>query len=160
MRRFILPVRAVRLACWLCLPLGLLLPAAGCKKTPHAADHVDVSGQVLYNGKPVTGGQVTFVTVEGAFASTGSIDEKGNYTIKAPVGEVKIAVDTEMLNPSNRGAKMEAARKGAGRPDAGDPNPPKGTYVKIPQKYRTADSSELSYTVTRGSQTHNIELTD
>jgi hypothetical protein len=144
------------------VPLCLLVLAAGCKRVRREVQHVEVSGQVLYQKQPVTGGQVTFVTDDG-FSSTGRIDPKGQYTIKAPVGHVKITVDNRMLSPSNRGANMEATRKGAGRPDASQPEPIKGTYKQIPSKYYLVESTDLTWTVPegqQGSQTHDLELND
>lgn len=150
-----------RLACWCCLPLCLLVLAVGCKGTRKAVEHVDVSGRVLYNGKPLPGGQVTFVTADG-FASTGIIDEKGNYTINAPAGDVRISVDNRMLDKPMRSSPIpkEAQGKGAGRPDEGDPTPVKGTYKEIPSKYYTPDTSGLTYKVTKGESTHDIEVKD
>jgi hypothetical protein len=105
---------------------------------------------------------VNFVSVEGeqTFASSGVIDEKGNYTIKAPVGTVRISVDNRMLQPQQRGAPTGFVKKGAGRPDAGDPTPVKGTYKAIPPKFWTPDTSGLTYTVTKEERTHDIELKD
>ncbi|HBI46455.1 MAG TPA: hypothetical protein DDY78_26920 [Planctomycetales bacterium] len=60
-------------------------------------EHADVSGKVLFQGKPLPGGQVTFVVVKGGFASSGPIGENGNYQIKSPVGDVEISVDNRML---------------------------------------------------------------
>jgi hypothetical protein len=120
---------------------------------------VEVTGRVLYKNKPLTGGQVQFVAVEGGFGSNGIIDEKGNYKINAPVGDVKITVDNRMLS-LRIGANHPAAMRGAGRPDAGEPTPVKGTYVQIPFKYYEMDKTDLTYTVTNGPQTYDIELKD
>src|SRR5436305_289846 len=68
-------------ALWWYLPLCLLVLAVGCGKSRHSIEHVEVSGQVLYGGSLVRGGEVTFVTVKDGFASVGIIDENGNYTI-------------------------------------------------------------------------------
>jgi hypothetical protein len=153
--------RAARWACWGSLLFCLLVLALGCSRTPRSAEHAEVSGKVLYKGQPLPGGRVTFVSAQGTFASTGNIDEKGDYTIKAPVGEVKISVDNRML--SALGAKAGALPRGAGRrpqEGGGEPNPVKGTYKPIPTKYYTPDTSGLTYTVQKGPQTHNIELRD
>ena len=143
---------------WWCLPLCLLLAAAGCGFSRHSVSHVEVSGRVLYKSQPVLGGEVQFVTVEGAFASTGVIDEKGNYKINAPVGDVRISVDNRMLSRQSGSANHPAGMRGAGRPGAPDPTPIKGTYLQIPDKYYSADRSGLTYTVTSEPQTHDIEL--
>jgi hypothetical protein len=130
--------------------------AVGCSGSRRTAEYADVSGRVLYKGKPVTGGRVGFVAVQGSFASTGTIDEQGNYKINAPVGEVRISVDNEML----KSAPPEAARRGAGRPDAGDPNPIKGKYIQLPDKYTDPQKSGLTWTVPKGGGTYDIELPD
>jgi hypothetical protein len=146
---------------------SLLVLAGGCKRIRHSTAHVDVTGQVRYQGKPLPGGRVTFVAVEGSFASTGTIDEKGNYKINAPVGPVKISVNNTMLDPQ-RGAGHAAARRGpagpgAQRPPGGgaeEPTEIKGTWVRIPPKYASAETSGLTFTVTKESKTHDIELTE
>lgn len=142
--------------CWLC---GLLVLAAGCN-TKRQVEHVPVTGRVLYNGEPLLGGRLQFVTVQGAFASSGKIDEKGNYKIEAPVGDVMISVDNRMLQ-GETASHMDVMKKGAGRPGQADPEPLKGTYKQIPDKYYTPDTSGLTYTVKPGPgpQTHDIELT-
>jgi hypothetical protein len=140
---------------WWCL-LGCLVLAAGCSPK-RSAEHTDVSGRVLFGGKPLPGGRVTFVTVEEAFASVGRIDDQGNYKIQAPVGEVMISVDNRMLRQNPVG-NLAGPRKGAGRPDQPDPDPVTGTYEEIPDKYYVPDTSGLKYTVKPGPQTHDIEL--
>jgi hypothetical protein len=88
-----LPAKPViRLVCGLSLLFCVLLLTTGCGGSKRSVEHVNVTGKVTYNGKPVTGGQIMFVSKDG-FASTGRIDENGNYTINAPLGEVKITVD-------------------------------------------------------------------
>jgi hypothetical protein len=89
----------LRLAC--CgLSLALLIVITGCGGRPRSVEHAEVSGKVLFQGKPLPGGVVNFVTVNGGFAATGAIDENGNYQLKAPVGEVKIGVSNKMLRGS------------------------------------------------------------
>jgi hypothetical protein len=137
------------------LPLCLVLLAWGC--TRHSVEHVEVSGQVLLpNGKPMPGGEVTFTTADG-FASVGVVDEKGNYKISAPVGDVKVSVTNQMLNPAAKGGG-KAAGRGAGRPGEPEPSPVKGTYIPINKKYFTPDTSGLTYKVTKGAQTYDIKL--
>src|SRR5262249_4602748 len=136
----------------------------GCKGGPaRSTKHVDVSGQVTYKGKPVTGGEVMFVT-EAGFSSKGIIDKNGNYTISAPIGNVKISVNNNMLTKgaSGEGTKHATGMKGAGkpRPDASEATKLEGTYMKLPPKYLSIDTSPLTYVVKDETQTHNIELTD
>lgn len=155
------PQRLVRLARWLLC--GLVI-AAGCSTVKHETEHAKVTGQVTYKGKPVTGGRVTFVATEGGWVEGGNIDKNGNYSVNAPVGHVKICVDNSMLNASasGKGTKHETGMKGAGkpRPDAPEAKPPEGTWMKIPVKYFSAETTDLTYTVQKGDQTYNIDLKD
>jgi hypothetical protein len=99
---------------------------------------------------------VSFVAVKGGFVSSGPIDENGNYQIKAPVGDVEISVMNRMLQ-SNRGSKgiRPPPLKKA---EAKEQQPLKGRWVKIPSRYEDPHTSGLKYTVKRGPQTHDIEL--
>ncbi len=148
-------VRAIlRLTC--CgLSLGLLALMVGCNPTPHSAEHAEVSGKVLFQGQPLPGGQVTFITVKGGFASNGTIDENGNYQIKAPIGEVEISITNRMLVP--RGGETNAPNIPK-KAEAKEGQIPKGRYVRIPTVYENAHASGLKYTVKPGPQTHDIEL--
>ncbi len=146
--------RAVLRLAYCCLSLCLLALAAGCGKNPRSAEHADVTGQVLFRGRPLPGGQVTFVTVKGGFAANGIIDEDGNYRIKAPIGDVQIGVTNRMLQPRGREAPQTHPKKAA----AGDAPVPRGQWVQIPPSYEDPHGSGLTYTVRPGPQTHDIEL--
>lgn len=151
-----------RLAC-AGLLFGLLSLVGGCNKKPRSVEHAEVSGKVLFQGKPLPGGRVSFVTVQGGFAANAVIKEDGTYQIKAPVGEVTIAVDNTMLRPqSNMKGGPERQKSHPSRPGAekGKEEPIKGQWVKIPAQYMNAGKSGLTYTVTKGPQTHNIELSE
>jgi hypothetical protein len=144
--------RAARLTCW---PLLLLMLAAGCTRG-HDHEHVDVSGKVLYKGKPLPGGTVKFVTTTGGYVAFAPIDEDGNYQIKAPIGEVKIGLENRLLqlSPSRRGVV------GHHRPPEGElgPDATKGRFVPLPAKYYSPETSELKYNVENKPQTHDIVL--
>jgi hypothetical protein len=157
----------LRLACCV-LSLGLLILLAGCGPgRPRGVEHAEVSGKVLFQGKPLPGGVVNFVAVNGAFANTGFIDEKGNYTIKPPVGEVRIGVDNRML--INQGSQkdrpkdektLRGKKAAEAQQDQPQQGPLKGRYVQIPKSYTDPTTSGLTYTVKPGAQTYDIELSD
>jgi hypothetical protein len=128
--------------------------AAGCGGT--STDHAEVSGRVLFNGEPLSGGRVTFAATKGGFATTANIDENGNYKIKAPIGDVQIGVDNRMLNPRAINAPLPTGEKL--KKSGGTPNPVKGTYVAIPSKYYIPAESGLAYKVVKGAQTYDIPL--
>ncbi len=145
--------------------LGLMTMIGGCSKPPDSTDHIEVTGKVLFKGKPLPGGQVNFVAVKGGFASSGHIDENGNYKIMAPIGEVTITVSNSMLH-----SRKGAAAKGPGAPkdiphpkqSVAEDQPIKGEWVQIPSRYEDSATSDLKYTVTPGPgpQTHDIVLSD
>jgi hypothetical protein len=148
-------VLAPRRTYWLCWAFGVCALVAGCSNSsPHSVEHVEVSGKVLFQDKPLPGGRITFLTPNGGFASTGIIDENGNYRINAPVGPVKIGVDNRALQPQAQEVDSRIPRKGRRRPV----DSLKGRYVPIPPKYFMVDTSQLTYEVKLGTQTHNIVL--
>ena len=100
----------LRLACGSLL-LAQMALITGCGENPHSVEHVQVSGKVLFQGKPLRGGRVNFITVKGAFSSSGKIDENGHYQLQAPVGDVQISVMSQNLpqqyqDPQTSGLKF------------------------------------------------------
>ena len=155
--RFIRPGDCARRCCG---PVLLLLLAAGCSSKG------TVTGKITYQGKPLPAGWVTFMPEQGGGAFTSDIHD-GEYKVtKVPPGPAKIAVDTpsESGPPSQFIMKMqlpaEVQPKGAPGQSPEEfgklSNAPKP--VPIPKKYRDPSTSGLSYTVTSGSQVHDIDL--
>jgi hypothetical protein len=95
---------------------------------------------------------VKFVADKGGAATSGTIDENGNFKCAAPVGDVHIAVDNRMLE--KKGPQGPVLR----RPDSDAPSTLKGKYVKIDEKFYSPDTSNLPLKVAGGSQTHDITL--
>jgi hypothetical protein len=149
------------------LGLVLVLAAAGC-----GAGEGRVSGRVLYNGRPLPGGRVTFRPADPRQNSvSAALDEGGNYTAVLPAGPVQVSVDNRELEPHASLAGLAPAnlapdvRKVLGNPAPGKPSHPgdgsdnhAGNYVKIPDRYYDVESSGLDFTVTGGEQPHDIEL--
>jgi hypothetical protein len=148
--------------------LLLLVPAlAGC-----GGARAKVWGRVLYDGKPVPGGLVTFVPADPKErAVTAMLDGDGNYEALLPPGEVNIAVDNRELEP--RDARPAGLPKdipavkdlGGAKPDHSRPKSSPnaggnrvGRYLKIPDKYYDFEKSGLKYAVEPGNQKHDIEL--
>jgi hypothetical protein len=142
--------------------LGLLL--CGCNDSSMGPQG-QVSGKVTYQGKPLPGGQVRFLTSKGLLFS-GDIDPEGNYKLKAVVGEAKIAVDNSMLKKNSESPRIDLRHRPGAQPPPGvkvDDEPSAtlaGTYLPLPEKYQSPETSGLTCTVKSGSQTHDIELTD
>lgn len=141
-----------------------LLSGAGCGKAKRAT----VSGQVTFNGRPLTAGTISFIDKKKR-TGTGVIDAKGNYTVSdAPVGEVTIIIDVPK-RPLMMGGQMTMKPP----PGMGQMKPPEGMeptgggatitdpskIVPIPDKYAKEDSSPLKFSVADGEQTYDIKLT-
>jgi len=99
-----------------------------------------VSGKVTYRGQPLRSGSVLFVNAEGKEVGRSAIAADGRYVMTdVPAGSVKVAVESHGHVPPGLGG-------------------PPGDYVPIPPRYKKAETSGLEYTVTRGSQTFNLDL--
>lgn len=135
----------------------LLLLTTGCTFPKTSVKHVEITGTVSNKGVPLTGGRITFVSVQGGFASSANIDAKGNYKISAPVGEAKIGVDTSMLAPPRKGGAT--AKPKLKRPGSDEPSAVQGKYVNIQSKYADPETSGLKFTVEdKTPQTYEIRL--
>jgi len=142
----------------------LVLLSGGCTGKSKAR----VKGTITFkNGQPMSGGTVTFVAADKRQGTT-HIDAKGNYDLAdAPVGDVRIylTVPPPAMGPS---AGKQEPPPGTGKmksPDGGGPPDPGASSTvdprnvsRVPEKYLSPDSSGLTYTVTRGEQTHPITL--
>lgn len=163
------------------LLLSLPILTSGC------GDSVGtVSGTVTYQGKPLTGGSITFLPKEG-LAVNGTIDKDGTYSVaKVPAGEVKISIDTFASRtganrPAGGGPPVAGGPPGGGGPPKDRGGPPKDVlpkdvdpksfdpaaiererekHVKIPEKYLDPNKSGLTFTVVKGKNTHDIALSD
>jgi hypothetical protein len=145
------------------VPVCVVL-ASGCTKGNRSAN-ATVSGKVMYNNAPVTGGTLLF-HAEGAGLTPVLIKPDGTFVgTDLPVDkEVTVTVETEILNPNKAKADYGAA---AGHPGggvspmpAGTPTGSGGAYVKIPHKYTDKTTSTLKKTLKSGNQTWDLELTD
>jgi hypothetical protein len=96
---------------WFCAVLffGGALAAMGCGNAGGVGKAVPVSGKVLLDGKPLTGGQVTFNPDAGNTSKLvpfGQIGADGSYTLSttsvtetvkgAPPGKYKVTVSTDV----------------------------------------------------------------
>jgi len=125
-----------------CLPLCLVL--LGCsRKNPTAP----VSGTVTYKGQPVSFGKVTFKDEQGR-AGWGDISN-GQYSLKAPVGDCTVAIESRDLEPPPDPKKSKQARP--------------GMYIgksHIPEKYESFKDSGLTYKVENKDNKVDFTLKD
>jgi hypothetical protein len=137
-----------RLGRLLAIGLIALTPLACGKGGPELAK---VTGKVTYNGKPVTKGTITFVTIDKTGRNaTGAIQPDGSYTLQteepgdgAQLGDYNVTIaarDEEIL----------------------DYTPPKPIPPKrlVPEKYEKPQTSGLTKKVVSGSNSFNFDLVD
>jgi len=138
---------------------GVALLTAGCGGTG------TVSGKISYNGLALGGGRVTFMNADGKGSKSAPIQPDGSYMIEVPSGPAKIAVETQSVKPVPGKGHPVMPKPPPGKEPAGyDPKMYEGgpskdeKYVPIPATYGDIEQSGLTYTVTRGSQEHDIKL--
>jgi hypothetical protein len=116
------------------LGLALCLLATGCGPG-------SLSGKVSYEGAPLRGGTVTFMTEDGKARTGGVIQPDGTYSAdNVPVGAVLVGVETESARDQPAGSS------------------PESRYVPIPRHLRNPRESGVRLIVRGGAQTENLEL--
>jgi len=137
------------LAAVLLIPAMLVLSGCGS-----GGPTGDVSGKVSFQGKALPSGRIIFLCEGGDKPVLSSAIKDGEYSIqKAAVGHARVTVETFQFKQ----VPVPGAPKTSNLP--GSDAPPPGPYVPIPQRYRTPDSSGLTYTITKGQQTKDFDLT-
>ena len=149
---------------WLILAGALLLVGCGGGKG-------DITGEVTYNGVPVSVGRITFLSQVDKQEVKSAHIIRGKYTIAGfPVGLVKISVesfeppDPEILKGTKTLSNVQPA--GGMKERMQEPPPellemasgPPLKYVPIPLTYANPEISGLRYDVKKGSQTFDIPL--
>ena len=117
----------------------LVLSLSGCSEQATDQSHrTAVEGTVNYEGQPLPGGSITFVSADNAeYRVTTMIRHDGSFRVAdAPKGSVQIAVDTESLK---FGAPAE-------------------DYVNIPPKYADPATSGLSEQITADGPAITVKL--
>jgi hypothetical protein len=127
--------------------LAILVCVGGCGSSTPV-----VRGKVTYKNNPVTSGEVRFLSETGLPGRAGLISSAGTYEIRdAPLGDVKVAVISYKSAGAAKATVGEKGKKSGSRP---------GFESAIPAKYADFAISGLTYTVTSGSQSFDIELKD
>jgi len=173
MRRVVFGLWTIRCAARLGL-LILAVAVVGC-----GPNQVKVSGRVLFDGKPLPGGRVTFRPADPSQNSVSAvIDEQGNYAAVLPAGDVQVSVDNSELEPRSSGPiglppglasqLSEQAKKalGGARSNTSQASSSaktsfaaaSGRYVPIPARYYNIETSDLKFRAYKGEQNIDLEL--
>jgi hypothetical protein len=127
-----------------------------------------VSGKVTYNGTPLTGGNIILHPVNGGADVSIGISNEGTFTSSGIAeGEMQVSIETESLkgkaapgyNTPPKGPKPPAGVGGDAKVPEFD-NSKQPTYMKIPSKYASVKTSGLTWTITKGTNNKDFELTD
>ena len=140
---------------------------AGCGPADGMPATGVVRGTIKYKGQPVTGGNVVFYPAGGqGREGPGQIGLDGSYVVyEAPPGETKVVVvpaDPKAKGPGYPGQTIPKGAVVTGTPAearAGG-GPPAPKPVTLPGKYAKADTTPLTFTVKKGDNQFDIELTD
>ncbi|MDB5307855.1 MAG: hypothetical protein JWO38_2057 [Gemmataceae bacterium] len=124
------------------LTVAVVFAAAGCGSG--AKPTGTVTGAVKYNGSPVAGGSVNFISTTGS-AALALIDEAGGYKIDSPLeaGEYKVYLLPPIPGQLPPGTKPVPVAK-----------------FNVPQKFRDPSSSGVTTTVKAGPNEIPIDLKD
>jgi len=123
----------------------------GCNRYEYRlpATGASLEGTITYRGETVQMAQIDVLGEKGQ--AIGQI-ENGRYKVEnAPLGQVKIAVNTEAVRSNMIGQQMARA-KGVASSSA-----PK--FVSVPAKYWDTETSGLTTTIKKGKNSFDIVLT-
>jgi len=142
------------------LSFGVLLAGivvSGCSRYEYRLPDTGATleGTVTYRGEKVPLAQLNVLSEKGQ--GIGQIEEPGRYLIQsAPLGEVKIGVNTESMRSQAISQQMAASYKGPGAKGSGRAPPPK--FISLPAKYQDPETSGITTTVRKGKNTFDIVL--
>ena len=125
------------------------LVICGCGGVDPEGSTGKVTGKVTYQGAPVSEGTVSFFCRQTNVTAGGKLQSDGSFTLlfaggpKVPIGEYVVTVHPPNLDI-----------------EPGQPPPPHKEYPNIPHKYRSRQSTDLSFQIKETSQQAKFELTD
>ena len=122
-----------------------------------------VSGKVtLQNGNDPAGLLVRFINASDGVGATGVVQQDGRYSLKSkgesgvPIGSYKIAVTAQVRHMTDLEVVEFMKLSGAEQREVEKERRAKSQLV--PKMYRSTETSDLSYEVVSGSQTHDIVI--
>ncbi|GEM_PF-351402 len=135
-----------------------LILIMGCGQTAYEIPDTGATleGSITYDGKPIP---LALVIVRSETATADSIvREEGKYKVlSVPLGNVKIAVDTEAMRSEVISRAM--ARANTGPDGKAAPNAPaKLSFFPVPVKYADPDTSGITMEIKKGTNTLDITL--
>jgi hypothetical protein len=153
-----------------CLRLGLvaavlaLAALAGCRRGSGRENAGTVWGTVYFQDRPLPGGTIHFVRSKADKTSLW-IRGDGTYSGEIPVGQAKVAVETESVKFTDRDTMFKLWRDKnpslAGKKQKRLDVPrdaPKMVFTRIPDAYANPETSGLTCEVVAGEQKQDFTL--
>jgi len=127
----------------LLLCLTLLAGCGGSETDPTGT----VTGNITYNGPPLTEGLVNIHSDSRSVVGTAEIDHEGHFEFEKPIatGDYRVYISPPPPPPP---------------PEPGQPTPKSEPPQKIPEKYRTANTTDLDVKITSGTNELSLQLSD
>jgi hypothetical protein len=138
------------------LMAGCALLAASCGESGvrYEETGATLEGTIKY-GKEDVPFALVIVVGQGASA-TGKVGEDGRYKVlNAPLGEVKVAVNTDAGKGDFMSYSMSKSYPG---PEAKGAKRVNLRYLEVPKKYHDPETSGLTTTVNKGANTFDIVI--
>ena len=148
--------------------LGFVLLAVGCSSKG------SVNGKVMFKGKPLPGGTVTFTPESGGGGGSGEINpQEGTYKVEnLPTGKMKVTVKPYQPPVVSRGGPQGAPKDFM---DKMKSHLPEGVAMKAPGEvekqsgakpvkdfpatnYSEVETTTLKFTVKGGQNEYNIDI--
>jgi hypothetical protein len=148
---------------WLVVAVAGLVVAGGCGSGGYSGPTGTVRGTVTLNGESVPAGTGVVFLADDGFTASGQVGADGSYELsiadsgnQIPAATYKVMVSGAAAggvsaDDADYDAMMEASASGDAQPET----PAQST---IPSKYNSTSTSGLSFTVSEGENTINIEL--
>lgn len=145
------------------LAIALVFSLVGCGSVKPQRPSVSLKGVVRYKDQPVTGGTIRLFgnAKNGRSFAEGPINGDGTYSVRnAPLGSVKVVVDTSATRFDTR-AMIEKAKEQGAPLDESKMNLPQGSplkFVEIDAKYNDPRKTPVEITIVEGENQRDIDL--
>ena len=127
-----------------CVLSGFVFLMAGCGGEPEIPTG-QVKGKVSYEGTPLAEGVISFYSSELGVGASADLTGQGEYEITEPIKTGTYAVT---ILPPPEAPPQDAI-----------PVSTKKEYKNIPQKYRDPQKSELTFSISEGENTFDVNMT-
>jgi hypothetical protein len=133
---------------------GLLAASCGERGERLPETGATLEGTITFGSEPVP---MAMVIVRGSGGgATGHVGDDGRYKVEnVPLGEVKLAVNTDAARGEFMSQSMAASYKG---PESKGKTKGGPKFVEVPKKYHDPETSGIKTTINKGQNTFDIVI--